>query len=96
MFVQAQFNKHQHQSISSCKNYEKTTRFYTSSHKRYHKKRFNKVHVKQNRLIENKIVNNTFIKRFHNVDDKNEIDTIFENIDDLVVIIDTKTLPLDF
>lgn len=59
----------------------------------------NKVYVKQNKLLEHKIermiVNNSCIKRFNNVEE-NDIDTIFEDIDDLVVVINTRTLPLDF
>lgn len=56
-------------------------------------------HIKQNQLLEHKIecmiVNNSCIKRFDNAEE-NDIGTIFEDIDDLVVVINTITLPLDF
>ena len=97
MSVCAKLNT-QHSQHTQHVSRDKPTR-YNISYKRHHKKMINKVYVKHNQLLEHKIehmiVNNSCIKRFDNVKG-NDIDTLFEDIDDLVVIINTRALPLDF
>jgi hypothetical protein len=96
--VYAKFNTSHSQQHPPNVFHDKPTR-YNISYKRHHKKIINKVYVKRNQLLEHKIerniVNNTCIKLFDNAKE-NDIDTIFEDIDDLVVIINARIFPLDF
>lgn len=74
---------------------------YNISYNRHHKKMHNIMNMKQNKLLETKIeesiVNNLCIKKFNHIDDcGDDIDTLFEDIDDLVVIINARVPPKDF